>query len=277
MLLLCGLQAATAQTHVPADTVLWFAPGTGQSVGQGPVFFPRNVLGMPDTSARIDKPSVDPRTICSIGLGGDIVLGFAHHAVVNGPGTDFVVYENAFRYAAGRIYAEPATVQVSQDGLTWHPFPFDRSTLEGCAGVTPTDPQLPHGGGDAFDLAAVGMDSVRWIRLTDITQTLLDDPGHALFDPTLSGFDLDAVVALHHVPIVDAPRGTFDATTERLSVGLPPGQSGVCRFFDLRGTLLHQQHIDAGITGIDAASLPPGYVMIQIVTAQTAYVMRVLR
>jgi hypothetical protein len=35
--------------------------------------------------------------------------------------------------------------------------------------------------------------------------------------------------------------------------------------------------IDAGITGIDAASLPPGYVMIQIVTAQTAYVMRVLR
>lgn len=275
--LLCCAIPMRAQDSVAADTVLWFAPGVGQSAGQGPVFFPRNILGFPDTSARSDKPAVDPRSVCSIGLGGDIVLGFSGHAVTDGPGIDLVVYENAFRYGSGRVYAEPAVVQVSTDGRTWTPFPCDSVTLHGCAGVTPTDPRLPNGGGDGFDLAAIGVDSVRWIRITDITQSVLDRPDHAFYDPTLSGFDLDAVVALHGVAVVDAPQCAFDAAAELLTVGLPPGVPGVLRVFDLRGTLLLQRHVQDGLTDIDGTALPVGYLLVHVVTPTSTHVARILR
>ncbi|MBU3742176.1 MAG: T9SS type A sorting domain-containing protein [Candidatus Kapabacteria bacterium] len=266
-----------AQQRVGADTVLQLVPGSGQNVGQGVVFFPRNVLGMPDTSARGDKPAVDPRSVCSIGLGGRIIIGFTRHAVVDTPGDDLVIYENAFRYAGTRIYAEPAEISVSKDGLTWTAFPCDGRTLRGCAGVTPTDPALPNGGGDAFDLASIGVDSVRWIRIVDVTQRILDDPTHPLYDPTLSGFDLDAVVALHAARVVDALQCTFDPADERFDVGVPVSTSATMHVYDVRGTLLQERRLDAGITTVDASTLPVGFLLVQISTPTSTYVTRVLR
>lgn len=269
--------AVSAQQRIGADTVVLLMPGSGQNSGQGLVFFPRNVLGLPDSAASADRPVTDPRSICSIGLGGEIILGFAGHAVVDRPGPDLVVYENAFTYGGGRIYAEPAAVSVSADGLTWTPFACDAATLRGCAGVTPTDASLVYGGGDAFDLADVGVDSIRWVRIVDITQRILDDPLHRFFDPTLSGFDLDAVVALHSVRIVDAPQMRFDPAGEHFEVGLPAATSGVMRVFDVRGTLLDERLMPAGISIVDATALPPGLLMVQVITPSSLYVARVLR
>lgn len=266
-----------AQQRIGADTVLLLMPGSGQNSGQGPVFFPRNIIGLPDSTASAERPVTDPRSICSIGLGGEIILGFSGHAVVDRPGADFVVYENAFTYGGGRIYAEPAAVSVSADGVTWTPFTCHAATLRGCAGVTPTDASLVYGGGDAFDLADVGVDSVRWVRIVDITQRILDDPSHRFFDPTLSGFDLDAVVALHSVRIVDAPQMRFDPAGERFEVGLPAATTGVMRVFDVRGTMLDERQMSAGISIVDATAFPPGLLIVQVITPSSMYVTRVLR
>ena len=266
-----------AQLLVGADTVLQLVPGSGQNVGQGVVFFPRNVTGLPDTSARSDKPAVDPRSVCSIGLGGEVIIGFARHAVVDAAGDDLVIFENAFRYAGTRVYAEPAEVSVSKDGLTWSAFPCEARTLRGCAGVTPTDPALPNGGGDAFDLASIGIDSVRWVRIVDVTRRILDDPTHPYYDPTLSGFDLDAVVALHAVRVVDAPQCTFDPAAECFDVGLLASTSATMHIYDVRGTLVQQRRLDAGITTVDATSLPTGFLLVQIITPTSMHVTRILR
>jgi len=123
----------------------------------------------------------------------------------------------------------------------------------------------------------VGMDSIRWVRIVDITQRILDDPSHRLFDPTLSGFDLDAVVALHSVRIVDAPQMRFDPTGERIEVGLPAATTGVMRVFDVRGILLDERVMPAGISIVDAAGLPPGLLIVQVITPSSMYVVRVLR
>lgn len=203
MLLLCWLLVVTACCSAQhrergwIDTVVAFRPGTGQEFGRE--FFPQNIFGPPDTAARPDRPSANPRQILSLGMGGEIVVGFRGKVIVNGPGPDFVVFENALRTPAGKVFVEPGVVSVSTDGVTWRWFSWDSLTFRGCAGITPTngaasdilDPE--QSGGDWFDLETLGLDTVRYIRIADLTWWLARHPEHPLWDPTLSGFDLDAV------------------------------------------------------------------------------------
>ncbi|MBZ0147205.1 MAG: hypothetical protein K8F62_06630 [Pseudorhodoplanes sp.] len=50
-------------------------------------------------------------------------------------------------------------------------------------------------GGDAFDLAEVGLSAAKYVRITDVDGDP-EDPGDAF----AGGFDLDAVAALHSGP-----------------------------------------------------------------------------
>lgn len=209
----------SAPVAAGADAVESFAPGQGSGFGLS--YYPSNVLGLPDSTARTEVPSVDPRQILGLGIGGEIVLRFDTHVIVDGPGPDFSVFENAFRYTVGnrdRIYAEPGEVAVSRDGVAFVAFPFDSLTLHGCAGVTPTNGDKNPGdpavsGGDSFDLAQLGIDSVRYVRIRDVTSIVKSNPSSPFWDPTLNGFDLDAVVAI------------VRSSTDPASVG-PEGMSG---------------------------------------------------
>jgi hypothetical protein len=87
-------------------------------------------------------------------------------------------------------------VELSEDGETWHAFTCQPDhSPQGCAGFTPTlnfDPQSDLTpqlcGGDSFDLSDLGIESARFIRITDLSQ--------AGQDPS-AGFDLDAVGLIH--------------------------------------------------------------------------------
>ncbi len=130
--------------------------------------------------------------VVSLGNGGAITVGFdENQSIVNGPGVDFIVFENAFE-TGGEVFAELATVAVSEDGETWQAFPCDAVAppYGSCAGHRPVmldgeegpiDPNTA--GGDAFDLADLGVPSARFVRITD--------------RPDIQGlagvFDLDAV------------------------------------------------------------------------------------
>ncbi|RMG42520.1 MAG: hypothetical protein D6718_13830 [Acidobacteria bacterium] len=133
------------------------------------------------------------------------------------------------------IFDEPGTVEVSADGTSWIMFPYDPQALadahgrnidralhlrlRGLAGITPTftgnwtvpdDPEVwdPNGtggvsgaGGDAFDLATVGLAEARFVRITD-AGAQNGFPGAA------EGFDLDALVVLHGRPVAPATADT---------------------------------------------------------------------
>src|SRR5262249_27858910 len=147
------------------------------------------------------------------------------------PGPDLTVFENAFLLSGettGEPYAEPGRVSVSADGVHWKTFPCDFDTppyFPGCAGVYPVfatadDPAAalvpttvpiadlvgvpfatfvppPGSGGDSFDLAAVGLASARFVRVDG-------GPQHAGLGG-LSGFDLDAMAAVHSVDTAGLP------------------------------------------------------------------------
>ena len=205
VLALAAVTSLQAYERGTIDTVISYKWGAEQNSGQSPDFFPKNIFGKPDTSASETMPASNPSEVCSLGLGGEITVAFKGFEIVDAPGVDFTIFENAFlNPVTNKLFVEPAVVSVSYDGIHFTQFPFDSLTLDGCAGITPThgkedcfNPELS--GGDGFDLATIGLQSIRYIRIKDISQIVLNYPQHPFYDPTITGFDLDAVCGLHLV------------------------------------------------------------------------------
>jgi hypothetical protein len=190
--------AGSAETPY-AQSVEAFEPG--QAAGFGADALPGVVLGPPagkgNTAGSLD--------VLSLGAAGEIVLAFGAQHIEDGPGADFIVFENAFWPGgdASKVFAELGEVSVSNDAATWDTFPCDTTgdgggNFPGCAGVTPTleyDPLLvvpldaEQTGGDSFDLADLGLTSARYVRIRDLET--LEPAGNT------SGFDLDAVGLIH--------------------------------------------------------------------------------
>ena len=213
--------------EVVAFSVAFVPPESGARVPE----LPGIVLGPPGDSL----PTTGSTSTVSLGHGGWILLRFDDNVIVNGPGPDFIVFENAFFKTfvptdpnqAYNVFAEPGSVAVSDDGVTFHQFPYDPNALQyvgqdatpsaalpllrGLAGITPTftgnwtipdDPDVwdaagrggvSGGGGDAFDLATVGLATARYVLITDLGL-------NTGFAGPAEGFDLDSVVALNSVP-----------------------------------------------------------------------------
>jgi hypothetical protein len=170
----------------------------------------------PPVGGGADKGSTD---VLSLGSGGSIVVTFAPNAIVDGPGPDFVVFENPFDIGGSstNVYAEPGEVSVSDDGTTWTTFPctpvMDPGATDGtgtappygsCAGwhvvlsspsngISPLDPTVS--GGDVFDLATIGVTHARYVRIVDRTAESCPEAGADKL--TTNGFDLDAIAILN--------------------------------------------------------------------------------
>ena len=141
--------------------------------------------------------------VVSLGDGGEIVLAFDVE-ITDGPGVDFLVFENPFlasKSDPSSVFAELGEVSVSEDGVTWSTFPCTATTYPygSCAGwhpvyATPDDPVDPtdpdKAGGDPFDLADLGVARAKFVRIRDAGSKRPACCG-------TEGFDLDAVAVLH--------------------------------------------------------------------------------
>jgi hypothetical protein len=174
-----------------ADAVLSFTPG--ESAGFGQADLPGIVLGPPE-GAGGTAGSLD---VVSLGRSGEIVLSFDDITLVDGDGPDLLVFENPFSN-----WLEPGFVAVSADGVTWSEWPCDPTDAldlyPGCAGVgyvwansvndlDPTNPEVA--GGDAFDLADVGLAKASYVRIRD--------GGEGAYSEPMGGFDLDALAVVN--------------------------------------------------------------------------------
>jgi hypothetical protein len=173
-----------------ADSVVSFEPGKGAGFGQDEL--PDVVLGSPEGTTA-GTPSLD---VLSLGDEGVIVLGLDDLALADGEGIDLLVFENPME-----AWMETGVVGVSEDGKVWTEWPCDPADddggFPGCAGVgivyagpdgeDPTDPSVA--GGDAFDLADIGVAHARYVRIRD--------SGRNTYDGEAGGFDLDAIAVVH--------------------------------------------------------------------------------
>ena len=236
---LLGLPASSARAQATtdcfADRIAALRIGAVSAPPATNTWQPGIVLGPPGNAT----PATGSLSVMSLGHGGQITLEFTDNEIVDGPGPDFIVFENPFfcttvpLTAADpySVFAEPGLVEASDDGVDFRMFPYDATALSqvttlctdksllqqliGLMGITPSftgnytipddplvfDTGAPGGvsghGGDAFDLATVGLARARFVRITD--------PNLSIGIPGASeGLDLDSVVALHARPRLGA-------------------------------------------------------------------------
>ncbi len=159
----------------------------------------------------------DSYDIVSLGDGGSITLTF-DHAIVDGVGADFCVFENS----VNSTFLELAYVEVSYDGTTFYRFPSSSLTATSVDSYALTNPmdatnidglagKYMQGYGTPFDLSVLnlsqyGITEINYIRLIDITGdgSCQDSAGNPIYDPYTTygsgGFDLDAIGVMNAVP-----------------------------------------------------------------------------
>jgi len=158
------------------------------------------------------KATTDVYDIVCLGNGGRITMYFPH-AITNGPGADFAVFENAFN----DTFLELAFVEVSSDGVNFFRFPAYSETTDPVGAFGVVDPTNLHGFagkyrggyGTPFDLAdlpdspLLDKSRVRFVRIVDIigNGAVKDTLGRSIYDPFPTvgsgGFDLDAIGVIH--------------------------------------------------------------------------------
>jgi hypothetical protein len=182
----------------------------GQGAGFGQSAMPGVILEGPQG----DGAGGGSLDVLSLGQSGQVILSFGPYDIVDGPGPDFIVFENPFLNGPYQPFAEPAIVSLSTMGTiasNFTDFPCDLTVTTGdpakqiwpypgCAGVKPVlanvktnsiPPNDPvQAGGDAFDLSTISFKQARYLRIKDA--------GLSLTGNTSRGFDLDAVVLINY-------------------------------------------------------------------------------
>jgi hypothetical protein len=178
-----------------AVDVTMFTPGLYS--GFGVQSLPDIVLGPPEGAG----DGIGGTDVLSLGRLGEIVLDLGDCHVVDGPGIDFLVFENPFFILGDPTdpFAELGVVGVSDDGVNFVEFVCDDAAypFTGCAGWNPVYSSTMNlispfdtvaAGGDAFDLSEIGVASARYIMIRDIS-----DYGGG----STAGFDLDAISVIN--------------------------------------------------------------------------------
>ncbi|MCK4251338.1 T9SS type A sorting domain-containing protein [candidate division WOR-3 bacterium] len=194
--------------EIGADSVV--SVDYGVNAGYGQSNFPQIVLGVP-MGAGGGQGSLD---VLSLGDAGEIILMFEDEIMVDGPGPDLAVFENPFFIGgdSNNIFLEVGFVEISADGNSFIPCPYtfdstiqpvgNPARYQRLAGVWPVnsnngipDPRNPDSsGGDFFDLAEIGLENARFVRIIDAGDSIYDGGWSS---PPSAGFDLDAIVAIH--------------------------------------------------------------------------------
>lgn len=216
-----------------ADVVV-NAPGAGDSPFRDPELAINGVRGGGTVQGSLDVFSLGVTATPAGAQDNYVTLAWSGRTVIDGPGTDFVVFENCFAVELGvRHFIEAAVVELSRDGQTWVAVPHDYLNDDeavysddpghwsGFAGVQPVllheesnpvdpfDPALA--GGDPFDLAdlpddggeaeAIKREGFAFLRLVTAASVVNPDSGQPFpRDFIAQGPDIDGVYARYFTP-----------------------------------------------------------------------------
>ena len=208
-----------------------YSPGPGVTAGSG--------FGIPGLLLCVPGGSLH---VVTLGVQGSVTASF-DFPITDGPGTDFVAWENGF-VSGGVVFGELGFVEVSTNGVDFARFPnqyfgppgpigafggLPAGSVKNIAGlglrvVPPTvdgyaNPALA--GGDPFDLQDLAADplvvagtvvlsAINYVRIVDILGdgTTLDSLGAPIYDPTggTASSDWDAIAVVNNTANQDANR-----------------------------------------------------------------------
>jgi hypothetical protein len=262
------------------------------------VYIERGMQQMGDDSLGLAWSGIDEYALgragdnpmISLGDGGSATLQF-DGVLRNGTGYDFAVFENSFDGA----FLELAFVEVSTDGERYVRFPAysETDTITGTTAFGYTNPEQIHNlagkyplfYGTPFDLnelrdsSGIDVQDIRFVRVVDVVGSI--DPrycsrdvlGRKVADPwptpfPSSGFDLDAVGAIHFVPAgIDATKQSEaklypQPASEKVWVKNFIHSEPLARFIALDGKVIKGSIDSDG--SIDVSELPVGYYTLEL-------------
>ncbi|MEE2886623.1 MAG: hypothetical protein VX951_04255 [Planctomycetota bacterium] len=252
---LCAILSAPVYAQTGAHATKVIAYGTNNQAGGG-IFNPNNALG---------APVANNLAVHSLGVGGFLTLGF-NVTITDGPGADFLVFENAFAVSAGGpIFSEALFVEVSTNGQDFARFPtrYQGPTTSGgpyatgwagyysgFGGIKPSNGgkagvdnfDVVQAGGDSFDLAdlqdhplvtagKVDLGKITQLRLVDVIAGISkDSAGNTIQDPTAGSADINAVSVIHHT-------GNVPGTGPSVTLDIPKSGNFTIRLSNPGGLL----------------------------------------
>ena len=282
-----GKAGSTAISKDSSSIAAWAVSATVQ---RGWKNISDHSLGKANYGSEVAVAGKADNNVISLGDGGTAIVQFAR-AIINGPGPDFAVFENAF----DDYFLELAFVEVSSDGQHYFRFPAHS--------LTPTDSQITtfgklncekihnlagkyRGGyGTPFDLEEMkniaGLDvmHITHIRLVDVVGSVdslyatYDTAGNAVNDPFPTpfgsgGFDLDAVAVLHEATGINSPEENselrlFPNPASNI-LNIETEEEAAFEIFSPDGKILKSGLLKRGQNRIDISSLPSALYVISI-------------
>lgn len=253
-----GIAGTTAIHHDSSIIKAW---AIGYHIQRGWQHCADTLLGKATAGNEESIPGKAGNGILSLGDGGVAAL-HVYHPVKNGPGFDFVIFENGFidqSLDTGAAYLELAFVEVSSDGVNYFRFPASSFTdtlnqlgpfgalraekLNNLAGKYIAPFGTPFNLDDVPDTSLLNKDAVTHIRVVDVVGSLQsaytqrDADGNKINDPwptpfPSSGFDLDALGIIHQNTTI-----TYSSATENLSFNLYPNPAKKSGAIYVEGTV----------------------------------------
>ena len=290
----CGVVGTEGCTAIAANSSAILSWAAACTLDLGPQNI--SVEGSPLVSYHNAEDAIGPCTmndnlsVVSLGDGGSATLTFAH-AIKNGDGPDFAVFENSF----DDYFLELAFVEVSSDGERFVRFPatsltqtvrqiggsgrVDASYINNLAGKYRSGYGTPFELAELADSTGIDINNITHVRIVDAIGSI--DPQYATYDafghmvndpwPTnsySSGFDLDGIAVLHQVG-----EGIDDVTVAQVSIYPNPvadcltinGAAGSeAVLYDMTGRQLASWTIVSDQQQLNTASLAQGIYMLRI-------------
>lgn len=274
-------------TAIHQDSSVITSWATHCQIHRGWYFIEDTTFGPATYGAAMDAVGKANNQVVSLGDGGSAILTFAK-PIIDGPGWDFVVYENALN----ENFLELAFVEVSEDGINYTRFPAHSliQTDTQCNPFGQTDPTLINNlagkykveYGTPFDLANLpkflNIKEITHIKIIDVVGSIdtlygtRDSAGNVINDPyptafASSGFDLDGVGVIHQLV------GLEELEMAQLKVWPNPAQNtiqirgtkqGTIQLVDLRGKIVLTQVYQGSQINISVETINRGLYILMI-------------
>lgn len=290
-----GMPGSTA---IHADSSIIQSWASSVSVQRGWINAADTSLGLASfggDSAALGKAD---NNIISLGDGGVATLQF-ELPIKNGPGWDFVVFENSFDGA----YLELAHVEVSSDGQHFVRFPshsltptaqqvgafgtIDPTQINNLAGKYKVMYGTPFDLEEFIALSSVNINQITHVRLVDVFGSVQsafgskDTAGNYINDPwptafPSSGFDLDAVGIIHSTVGIEKQESKTSFAQIQLATFPNPANTSVTvrwetshaveklELYTLGGRLMLQEFTNEKQIQLDIRSCESGMYLIRV-------------
>lgn len=246
--------------------------------------------------------------VISLGDRGEAVLTFSA-PITNGPGYDFVVFENSFN----DTFLELAFVEVSSDGIHFVRFPATSLTqtltqigayddmgeaqkLNNLAGKYRALYGTPFDLEELQDSTNLNINAITHVKIVDVVGSI--NPLYAGFDqyqnpindpfPTAfpnGGFDLDAVGVIHQAEVItdiqSIDSGYFrfypNPCQDELTVQIHHQESISYELMDMFGKLMMTGTLRADYHKIDTRNLASGIYSIRFISSQSSATWKLMK